>query len=344
MKIYCKITLFSLLLIGVVLIFPKNIFAQEAQTADKDLGASLPKISSPLANPKLSVGIPGFSGFQNISCDNPQTEDAESASCVVPWLAEFINGLFRYGIGLIILLAVVVMMVGGVIWLTAGGKEEKISDAKNLIGGSVLGIVIALSSYIILNIVNPALTVLSPIKLAYVQKEDLEDLDLSKSAEELGISQSQLNNLRGENPYQEGCGNIEKCKQFGSTMPSGLVKVDPKYGNVYVKAEVYEAFKKALNCVNPNKVTFTITDGWRNAAAQIQVKKEKPGLAATPCCSNHGSGSAMDLARGVKDHMSWEYNESSGLTKCMNQNGLYANLRKPPGKKDEPWHWSPTGN
>lgn len=304
-----------------------------AQAQTNDVGSSLPEISNPLDAPNLSVSIPGLTSFGKTTCTD--------TDCINPWLSNYINALYRYGTGVIVILAVIVMMIAGVIWITAGGKEERVADAKQWIAGSLMGLLIAFSSYIILNIINPALTVLSPVQLSYVAKIDVPEIDLSKSAEENGITQTQLNTLRGDNPFQEGCGNIEKCKQFGSTMPPGLVKVDSKYGNVYLKAEVYEAFKKAQNCVNPNQVMFTFTDGWRSAAAQIDVKRRKPDLAATPCCSNHGSGSAMDLAKGKGGQMSWEYNDSSGLKRCMNQNNLFANLKS--GKKNEPWHWSPTG-
>jgi len=292
---------------------------------------SVTEQSKPLL-PDLSVSVPGLGKFSETKC--------KDGLCETPWIAEYIEALYNYSIIIVGLLAVIVMMIGGVIWLTAGGNQERIGQGKGFIKGGVLGLTIAICSYLILYIINPKLTILSPINVQYTNKEDLPEFDLSKSAEELGISQTELNQLRGANPFQEGCGNIEKCKQFGDTKPAGLVKVDSKYGNVYLKAEVYESFKKAQNCVNPNQVMFTITDGWRSAAAQIDVKKRKPNLAARPCCSNHGSGSAMDLARGSGGQMSWDYNNSSGLTKCMNQFGLKAELKSKP---NEPWHWSPSG-
>jgi uncharacterized protein YvpB len=138
-----------------------------------NLGTSLPKFSNPLANPKLAVSIPGLLNFRPISCTaNP--EDPASQICIVPWLADYIKGLYTYGIGILIILAVIVMMVGGVVWLTAAGDAKKITDAKSWIGGSLLGVLIAVSSFMILNIINPALTTLSPIKLISPGKKDLE--------------------------------------------------------------------------------------------------------------------------------------------------------------------------
>lgn len=296
------------------------------------------EVSSKCTLPVLSVSIPGFTNFSAIPTD-------PTAPCGSNWLAEYIKALYKYSIIVIGILAVIVMMIGGIMWLTAGGNKERISEAMKLIKGGIMGIIIALCSYALLFILNPNLTVLSPINVKYVANEMLPDLDLSKSAEELGISQTDLTELRGENPYQAGCGNIEKCKQFGSTQPPGLVKVDSEYGTGLVKPSSYEAFKKAVTCVDKDKKKFKINEGWRSAAGQIDVKKRKPTMAATPCCSNHGSGEAMDLGTRIGDGtMSWEYNTSSGFEKCANQNGLFAKMNPKLGsKKNEPWHFSPTG-
>ncbi len=133
--------------------------------AKKDAGSSLPKIT----NPVLSVSIPGFSGFRSAAC----TEE----SCSIPWLADYILVFFRYGITIIGILAVIVIMIAGVLWLTAAGNSEQVGHAKELIKGSLLGVLIAVSSYMILTIINPALTQLSPVKISYLEKIDLDRFD-----------------------------------------------------------------------------------------------------------------------------------------------------------------------
>ncbi len=73
-------------------------------------------------------------------------------------IAQYIIAIYKYAIGIVGILATVVMMVGGVIWLTAGGNSERISKAKEYIGASLTGLVIALASFLILSTINPALT------------------------------------------------------------------------------------------------------------------------------------------------------------------------------------------
>lgn len=47
----------------------------------------------------------------------------------------------------------VLMIVGGLIWMTASGNEEKITKAKKIIIGAVIGLAITLSAYTITSFV-----------------------------------------------------------------------------------------------------------------------------------------------------------------------------------------------
>ena len=72
-------------------------------------------------------------------------------------IAKYIKAIYKYAIGIVGILAAVVLMIGGVIWLTAGGSAERIGQAKAWIASSLTGLLLALLSYTILATVNPAL-------------------------------------------------------------------------------------------------------------------------------------------------------------------------------------------
>jgi len=72
-------------------------------------------------------------------------------------LALYIKSIYNYGIGIVAILATVVMMIGGFQWIIAGGSGEKIGEAKAWIVASLSGLILALSSYMILAMINPAL-------------------------------------------------------------------------------------------------------------------------------------------------------------------------------------------
>lgn len=83
-------------------------------------------------------------------------------------IGSYIIAIYKYAIGIVGILATVVLMVGGLIWLTAGGNSTRIEDAKSWIGASLTGLIIALCSFLILSTVNPALTTFKNINVTPV--------------------------------------------------------------------------------------------------------------------------------------------------------------------------------
>ncbi len=61
--------------------------------------------------------------------------------------------IIRTALGLLGIVALVLILYGGFVWMTAGGDEEKISDAKKILLNSAIGIAIILSSYAIASFV-----------------------------------------------------------------------------------------------------------------------------------------------------------------------------------------------
>jgi hypothetical protein len=84
-------------------------------------------------------------------------------------IAKYIRAIYKYAIGIVGILAAVVLMIGGVMWIIAGGNATAIGEAKSWIGASLTGLVLALLSYLILATVNPALVDLKVTKIQTVQ-------------------------------------------------------------------------------------------------------------------------------------------------------------------------------
>ncbi len=78
-------------------------------------------------------------------------------------IGKYIQSIYKYAIGIVGILATVVMMFGGVIWITAGGNAERVGNAKSWIGAALTGLVLALTSYLILTTINPDLVNFKPI-------------------------------------------------------------------------------------------------------------------------------------------------------------------------------------
>ncbi len=61
--------------------------------------------------------------------------------------------IIRVAMGLLGIVAVVIILVGGFKWMTAGGNEEQVGEAKKWIFSGVIGLAIILSAYALANFV-----------------------------------------------------------------------------------------------------------------------------------------------------------------------------------------------
>ena len=77
----------------------------------------------------------------------------------------YIKAIYKYAIVIIALLAVVTMMFGGILWITAAGSPDRVTEAKSWIGSSITGLVLALLSYTILYNINKNLVNFKPISI-----------------------------------------------------------------------------------------------------------------------------------------------------------------------------------
>lgn len=65
--------------------------------------------------------------------------------------------IIKAAMGLLGIVAVVIVLLGGFKWMTAGGEEEKVGEAKKLLGAGIIGLVIVILAYAIANFVITAL-------------------------------------------------------------------------------------------------------------------------------------------------------------------------------------------
>ena len=69
-------------------------------------------------------------------------------------IADILNVL----LGFLGIIAVVIILLGGFKWMTAGGEEEKVGEAKKLISAGIVGLIVILSAYAIARFVITNLT------------------------------------------------------------------------------------------------------------------------------------------------------------------------------------------
>lgn len=93
-------------------------------------------------------------------CKDTGSKNYNAEYCGDYELDDFINIFVKVAqwiLGIVGSLALLFFIYGGVLFLISGGSSEKVSKAKEIIVGAVLGIVIVLTSYMIISFVLKAL-------------------------------------------------------------------------------------------------------------------------------------------------------------------------------------------
>lgn len=80
-------------------------------------------------------------------------------------IAGQIADFYIWALGIGALIALLVLIYGGIVYTTSAGNESRISEAKEWVFGAVIGLFILFGSYLILNTINPELTKLTSITL-----------------------------------------------------------------------------------------------------------------------------------------------------------------------------------
>lgn len=155
---------FALMLIG-------PVFAQATglpEEATTTVEAPEPKVNPVLVT--LQVIIPGFDQSDTVVIGNDQNGCKAGFVCV--WtITNYLNALFRWGVGAGVIFAIALMMVGGIEWMI-GSAVGTIERAKKRITNASLGLLLLLGTTIILSFINPGITSLNALDLQVVQRAE----------------------------------------------------------------------------------------------------------------------------------------------------------------------------
>lgn len=260
-----------------------------------------------LKQPDTQIGLPGLS-FSQLNKDKVYEDDEGNMYLGVPLLAEYIAAAYRYGVVIASIVAILVIILSGIQWMSPGNifttgegdKKQTINRAKKRIIGALSGLLIALASYIILYTINPNLVQFKDLRVLFIPRLQLPDI-----AE---------NDFEGVEPASIGIVQAAKLKLPTGGIPCdnpdayGLVKI-PKMDGVryigrskrnYLLPEVIEPLREAGKNAAAEGYVIGISTACRPTAAQKALAAKnsagvKLGTTAKPGKSPHGFGYAVDV-------------------------------------------------
>lgn len=107
------------------------------------------------------LGVAHFANAQGIDLSDPDAlldpEFSDATGLGEADLQSTIGNIINVVLGFLGVIAVVIVLFGGFKWMTAGGNDEKVQEAKKLLIAGVIGLAIIFSAYAITSFVLTSL-------------------------------------------------------------------------------------------------------------------------------------------------------------------------------------------
>lgn len=144
--------------------------------------AAWPQTAKALDNALIDIKDINFNPQVTIPGSQFQKQSNVQLSQSTQSIGEYIKAIYNYGVGVVGILAAIIIMVAGVIWLTAAGNESKIGEAKEWIGAAFTGMALVLLSYMLFKTINPNLVNLKVQDIKFIEKIVYDCCQLDASA------------------------------------------------------------------------------------------------------------------------------------------------------------------
>ncbi len=147
--------------------------------------AATPQDSNTRPAPVLEVAIPTV----NFSDALTGTSTTGGQIFNVDYLATYINGAYKYGIGVGVLFATLLLMYAGFSYMTAFGNAKQVSTATDNARNAIMGLALLFSAYTILYIIDPNITQLKSIQI-FSPSTEVFDIGTANFVDENSTPQS----------------------------------------------------------------------------------------------------------------------------------------------------------
>jgi len=167
-------------------------------------------------------------------------------------LGQYIAALYKFFVGALGIISVVVMMIGGFLWLVSGGSGERLSAAKNTILNAIIGLILAITSYLLLYTLNPSLVnfgslVIDDIEPALINPFPECDLKIKNTGALLDSTFRDANGNSQCNSWKQLCFNqcnaldgISFPVQVNALKNMSVIEIPEGSDNQYVCCQCHE--------------------------------------------------------------------------------------------------------
>lgn len=197
-------------------------------------------------------------------------------------LPQYLAKIYQYTMIVIVPLAIIMIIIGGIMWISAAGANQKISNAKKYILNAFIGLGIALFSYIFLSFVG-----IETITMPGLQKIEPEIGEMIVLGDGTVVSYTQyMSKLAPERQGSIAAYDAKGCPKGQTTFEVLFTNYYmPKYGEDYGKNDFF--CNVGMQCTCPNG---DARDMSRNCNYKKVYHPCKNFPANTPYCTASASG------------------------------------------------------
>lgn len=176
---------------------------------------------------------------------------------------DYLIAFYTWAMRAIVVLAVVMIMVGGFQWMTSAGNAPKIAQARERIISALIGMALALGSYAILNFINPSLVSFKSLNLTNVTPAAETEIEGGYESSCLGQYYSIQYDYASLQCYID-----DDCKEIDvslpSAFPSNLKMEEIEYIKVTLGAEdnAQQCSSGNLPYINYGDLKLTSDNDW----------------------------------------------------------------------------------
>lgn len=283
-------------------------------------------------------------------------EQCHACPCGFAGVLEIMRHVMNFAVTFGVIVLTVVIAWAGLTYIVSATNPENRRKANGLITGAIIGIVLVLSSWLIIDFVMRTLysgAEGNAGKFGPWNSILAEDADWC-------IESKETSPLFGELPFTPEAPEVTPTTP-GGTPPAGggtgtnCPAADPAKmvafpasatsgGAERATAETVRNFLAMREAALADGINLKVTDGYRPESEQVALWNSRgSGDVAKPCSlggngSNHNSGVAIDISIGCSNGQS---SCSTAQYKWLKQNGGKWNFRN--ALPNDPVHWSPSG-
>ena len=232
-----------------------------------------------------------------------------------PFLTDYIAQVYKYAVTVTTVLATIVIIFAGVLWITSAGNMEQIGRAKKMIARAFTGLLLAVGSYTILWTINPQLVEFGSLKILRVSEVDItetaeEEDNATYTGEIAGLkpswdAQTFDCKKRDEAPYNIPVGVVDpktlhtftSCPNEGAVIKGGKFTLTKEMGDALCKVAAYLYARDYKLLIGSSYRSFDKqVENWcEKGAKNYPDVNERKKFNAVPGYSNHGHGIAVDV-------------------------------------------------